>query len=282
MKTTLTTILAALALVLSTATLAAQERDSILLFDQALFYDGYLFDKNPDSLLQDGILRHSTSLYAVRMTEQQLSSIGDSIDMDIWVKACCDNYDRIGNINLAFVGKGATRYSPDSVARIELGRFITPFMNMNKQPNVVPYSFWIDYLSPILRDAKLRARYDYWMEFELFGVPYAANQQIIGCTGRSDVFKGTLVLATSKPARPLTDDNVLIPIVMKKPEYKGANLNNYSEQGTDTLGKTTKTYTFTLDEDVNDAQLVLVTSNHGANAGGEEYSRRWHYVYLDD
>ena len=28
-------------------------------------------------------------------------------------------------------------------------------------------------------------------------------------------------------------------------------------------------------------QLVLITSNHGANQGGEEYIRREHYVYVD-
>jgi len=69
---------------------------------------------------------------------------------------------------------------------------------------------------------------------------------------------------------------------MKRNEAKGHNLNNYSEQGTDTIGKTTKTYTFTVPQDVADAQLVIVTSNHGANSGGEEYNRRWHYIYVDD
>ena len=71
-------------------------------------------------------------------------------------------------------------------------------------------------------------------------------------------------------------------ILMKKPEYKGHNLNNYSALGTDTIGKTTKTYTFDVPEDVSDAHLVVVTSNHGANEGGEEYNRRWHYIYVDD
>ena len=80
----------------------------------------------------------------------------------------------------------------------------------------------------------------------------------------------------------MTDKDVLVPIVMKKPEYMGHNLNNYSEAGTDTIGKTTKTYVFDVPEDVADAQLVIVTSNHGANEGGEEYNRRWHYIYVDE
>ncbi|MDO4159021.1 MAG: peptide-N-glycosidase F-related protein [Prevotellaceae bacterium] len=252
------------------------------LFDHVTFYDGYLLTNNPDSLLDDGILRHTTSLYAVKLTDEQLNQIGDSLKMHVEVDACCDNYDRIGNINLALVPKGKESYSTDSVQRIELGRFITPFMNKNKEPTTVPYDYSIDYLSYILRDATLRAEYDIWIEFELFGVPYAANQQVAGCANRSDVFKGTLVFKTSTPALSQTTDDVLVPIVMKKPEYKGNNLNNYSETGTDTIGKTTKTYYFDVPVDVADAQLVIVTSNHGANTGGEEYNRRWHYIYVDD
>ena len=256
--------------------------DTLTLFNEATFYDGYLFDKNPDSLVSDGILRHSTSLYAVKLKPEQLALIGDSLCMDVFVKACCDNYDRIGNINLAFVPKGDTTYIPDSTTRIEIGRFITPFMNKNKQPDVVPYNYHIDYVANILRDQKILADYDIWVEFELFGVPYAANQQVAGCAGRSDVFKGTLKFSTWARHDDYVDRDVLVPICMKKPEYRGGNLNNYNEQATDTLGKTVKTWHFTVPENVSDAQLVLITSNHGANSGGEEYNRRWHYVYVDD
>lgn len=260
----------------------ANKTVNIKLYSYATFYDGYQFEKNPDSLLQDGILRHSTSLYAVRMTDEQLAQIGDSLSLRAYVQACCDNYDRIGNVNLAFVPKGSDSYRPDEVERIEIGRFITPFMDKNKRPDIVPYTYDVSYLSYVFRDRAIREKYDIWAEFELFGVPYAAQEQIDGCAGRSDVFKGALMLVSSQPAGELTDDDVLVPIVMKKPEYKGGNLNNYSEEGTDTIGMTTKTYTFDVPRNVNDGQLVLVTSNHGANAGGEEYNRRWHYVYMDD
>ncbi len=278
---TLHRILPLLLVVLSLSA-SAQEETTLRLFDEVTFYDGYLFEKNPDKDLQDGILRHNTSLYAVRLTDEQLSLIGDSLWMNVTVKACCDNYDRIGNVNLAFVPKGATTYDPYGVKRIELGRFITPFMNKNKNPKQVPYAYDIHYVSHILRDAKWRADYDIWAELEIFGVPYAANQQVDGCEGRSDVFQGTLEWVTTQPAAEMTDKDVLVPIVMKKPEYMGHNLNNYSEAGTDTIGKTTKTYVFDVPEDVADAQLVIVTSNHGANEGGEEYNRRWHYIYVDD
>ncbi|MBD5355584.1 MAG: hypothetical protein HDR88_01055 [Bacteroides sp.] len=239
-------------------------------------------EKNPDKDLDDGILRHSCSLYSRPLTDEQLNAIGDSLKLNVFVQACCDNYDRIGNINLALVPKGAESYTTSEVQRLEIGRFITPFMDMNKEPNTVPYNYDINYLSPILRDSALRADYDLWLEFELFGVPYAANQQIAGCDGRSDVFKGTLEFETSTPPAGKTKGNLLIPIVMKTPEHLGFNLNNYKEEATDTIGKTVKSYYFDVPQDVTGGQIVLITSNHGANSGGEEYNRRWHYVYVDN
>lgn len=255
---------------------------NISVYDGAVFYDGYRMNDNPDMDLEDGILRHSCSLYSIHLTDEQIDKIGEKLNMHVDVQALCDNYDRIGNVNIAFVPKGEETYDSDQTQRIEIGRFITPFMDMNKEPNVVPYDYELSYLSPILRDKGLRERYDYWLELEIFGVPYAANTQIKGCKDRNDVFKGSLTFSTSLNPAPATEENVLVPIVIKKPEYKGHNLNNYSAEGTDTIGKTTKTYTFELPNDVSHAQIVLITSNHGANAGGEEYKRRMHYVYLDD
>ncbi|MGN0037059.1 MAG: peptide-N-glycosidase F-related protein [Bacteroidaceae bacterium] len=257
------------------------------LYDEVAFYDGYQVRNNPDKDLfdQDSILRNYTYLYSKKLTDEQLDAFGEHIRMNVWVKACCDNYDRIGNINLALIPKDSVEYDAllHTDTRIELGRFITPFMNKNRQPDVVPYTYEVDYLSHIFHDKALRAKYNFWVEFELFGVPYAANQQVAGCAGRSDVFLGSLEMVTTTPSIPDTDCNVLVPIVMKMPEYMGGtNLNNYHANCTDTIGKTVKTYTFEVPVDVADAQLVLVTSNHGANDGGEEYNRRWHFVYVDD
>lgn len=269
----------------------APQSTTIRLFDEVVFYDGYVmtnWDK-VDAVFDDDILRHRTSLYAVKMTDEQLDAFGETTEMNVTIGALCDNYDRIGNVNLAFVPKGQEAYTPDDVQRIELGRFITPFMNKNRTPNEVPYSYQVDYLGYLMHDSRMRAQYDYWMEFELFGIPYAANEQVSGCAGRNDVFAGTLEFVTSMPGMEATDKNVIVPIVIKKPEYIGKNLNNYSEEATDEIGKTIKTYTFTLEEDVEDGMLALVTSNHGANAReegdtylyGEEYCRRWHYIYMD-
>lgn len=260
----------------------AQESTNVVrIFDEVVFYDGYRLDNNPDKDLEDGVLRHSCSLYATRLSDEQLDAIGEQLNVNVTVQACCDNYDRIGNINVAFVEKGSDSYQPSETPRIEIGRFITPFMDKNKSPREVPYSYQMDYLGVLLRDKALRERYDIWLEFELFGIPYSANQQIKGCEGRSDVFAGTLEFETSEPGG-ATEGNVVIPVVIKKPEYMGNNLNNYNEAATDELGKTVKTYTFESPENMYDSQIVLITSNHGANMNGEEYNRRWHFVYLDD
>jgi len=275
-------LLSLLSVSLASSVFADEQTPATLtLFDHAVFYDGYLMDKNPDKNLDDGILRHSTSLYAVKLTDEQIAQIGESLSMNVFVTACCDNYDRIGNINLAFVDKGSESYSKDEVQRIEIGRFITPFMNKNLEPSTVPYTYYIDFVSPILRDATILEKYDIWVEFELFGIPYDAQEKIRGCAGRTDVFQGTLEFKTTTPASELTNNNVLVPIVIKNPEYIQKNLNNYNEEATDELGKTIKTYKFTVPEDVEDGQIVLITSNHGANANGEEYNRRMHYVSYD-
>lgn len=65
-------------------TMAAEDNDTVKfkLFDAVTFYDGYLYSKNPDSLVNDGVLRHSTSLYAVPLNDSILNNIGDSV----WLK----------------------------------------------------------------------------------------------------------------------------------------------------------------------------------------------------
>jgi hypothetical protein len=277
---------------------AVAEETTIRVFDEEVFYDGYLVRNVPEDAADNGVLRNFTYLYSVKMTEDQLNKIGEHMRMDVFVKAFCDNYDRIGNINLALVEKGNEKYCvnhqeqtqeelpeqwqgvPEADMRIELGRFITPFMDKNEQPDTCPYTYDVDYLSYIFRDAALREKYDYWVEFELFGVPYAAQQQISGCEGCNSVFYGTLDFVTWDDPADLTSEDVLVPIYIKRPEYKGGNLNNYN--ATDVAGKCQRSFTFEVPEDTENAQIVLITSNHGANSNGEEYNRRAHTVYFDD
>ncbi len=254
----------------------------ITLMDEAVFYDGYnptVFDANK---IYDGILRHTNYAYAVPLADY-LDLIGEDLSLDVIIGALCDNYDRIGEVNIALVPKGSgSSYAYDEVERIEIARFITPFMDKNKEPDEVPYAYEMPDVSAILRDAELRERYDLWLELEVFGVPYAANQQIEGCADRNDVFRGTVILNTNPEPAPVTTDNVLVPIFKKKSEIHGdINFNNYREGATDTIGVTTRTWEFEIPEDVADGQITFILSNHGANEGGEEYRRRLHLVYYD-
>lgn len=175
---------------------------------------------------------------------------------------------------MALVPKGSATYTPDNVKRIELGRFITPFMNKNIMPDTVPYTYNIDNVAHLLKETSLTSAYDIWMELEVFGVPYAANTQVTGCSGRNDVFFGTLDLVTNMPVAP-ESNNVLIPLSVRK------NLNNYQAGATDAVGTTKRTINIDVTQALSDAILVLITSNHGGNPGGEEYYRRNHFVYFD-
>lgn len=251
---------------------AKAQNVSYTVFDEILFYDGYA--TVVDYPVPEGVIRHRNDLYAKKLTEDVLASFGDQITINVTIKAACDNYDRIGNVNLAFVPKGQNTYDPNAVQKIEVGRYITPFMDKNVSPDEVPYSYTVDNLGEIFKDNSIIANYDIWVELELFGVPYAANTEIAGCSGRSDVFFGTLEIVSTGTLEQ-NNRNFLLPLSMK------ANFNNYQEGASDAIGTTTKTITFTLAEAIENAKLYLIISNHGAGSGGEEYVRRWHYVYFD-
>ena len=247
---------------------------TITVMDSIIFYDGYAaIITNPPP--PAGVIKHRNDLFARKLTTAEIASIGTTLQMKVLIKALCDNYDRIGNVNLALVPTGATTYNPDSVNRIELGRFITPFMNKNIQPDSVPYIFNIDNVAQLLKDTTLTNNFDIWIELAVFGVPYAAQTQVAGCSGRNDVFKGKLTFITNT-ASPIQNTNVLTPLFFNN------NFNNYQAGATDTIGLTTKSITFNVANNLSDAAFFLITSNHGSNNGGEEYIRRFHYVYYDN
>jgi hypothetical protein len=252
----------------------ASAQTSIKVMDTVLFFDGYaaaVSSPTPPA----GVLRLRNDLYTRKLTTAELSSIGTQLTLNVTIKAACDNYDRIGNVNIAFVPKGQSSYKPDSVQHIEIGRFITPFMNKNNSPTEVPYTWRIDNVANLLKETSLNASYDVWLELQVFGVPYAAQTQVTGCSGRNDVFYGSLELVTDNAVADQSN-NVLVPLNFQK------NLNNYEAKSTDTVGSTTRTLSFNLTTPLSDAAFFLITSNHGANTGGEEYNRRLHYVYFDD
>ncbi len=246
---------------------------SLTLIEEVVFYDGYA--GTVDEPVPEGIIRHSNALYATKLAGDDLDAIQSTLTMRVYIGALCDNYDRIGGVFLSLVPKGADTYDPAEVTRLEIARFITPFMNMNKKPDIVPYAFDLANLVPLIRDPAVQAEFDLWFELSVFGVPYAANAEVAGCEGRNDVFLGALLLDSDS-----TEEAPKLDFTAPLATYES--LNNYQENATDELGSTRKTIDFELDEATEETQLVLITSNHGANQGGEEYSRREHYVGVDD
>ena len=162
--------------------------------------------------------------------------------LNITIYAACDNYDRIGNVNLVLVPKGDASYDTNTAKKIELGRFITPFMNMNVSPTEVPYTFTVDNAAKILKDSVLNTDYDFWVEFEVFGVPYAAQTQIAGCSGDTDVFYGALDFITNTDTT-IPNNTCLLNLNFKK------DLNNYQAGATDVIGQTIRTINYTLPQD---------------------------------
>ncbi len=252
--------------------LCAQESQVII--DKAVYYDGY--GEKVNDTLPPGLLRLSNYQITTKLSEARLDRIFDDLTIKVTVSALCDNYDRMGNVNLALVPKGKTAYSPDSVQHIEIGRFITPFMNMNKNPKSVEYIFRADNIARLVRMNSLKLQYDFWLELEIFGVPYAANKEVKGCAGRNDVYEGQIEFISQKVLTVVEEKTVFQPIAFKHM------LNNYEAEKTDTLGKTVKTFQFNVPSETVNATFYLITSNHGANENGEEYIRREHFVYIDN
>jgi hypothetical protein len=245
----------------------------IPVMEGVVFYDGYA--ATVDEPLPAGVIRHNNALVATRLSEATLAKVQTTLTLGVIIGALCDNYDRIGSVNLALAPKGAPTYVPAEVQRIEVARFITPFMDMNRWPMTVPYEWAASDLVPILKDPALLAEFDLWFELSVFGVPYAANKEVAGCAGRSDTQLGSLFLYTdSKAEAPVF--RALVPLAISE------DFNNYGEGASDAPGLTRKTISFTLPADSPNAQIVLITSNHGANDGGEEYVRREHFVYVDE
>lgn len=229
--------------------------------------------------------RYSNTAYALFLNDETLDQIGTSLDMDIIIGAACDNYDRLAYVNLAFMDKGET-YNHETAESIEIARFITPFMNKNVQPDEVPYHFEMDDVARILRDEAIRDAYDIYLEFDVFGYTAAGQNEVAGCSGSVIAFYGTLSFTTSYDPEDAFDNPVYFqPLSYKYQLHNYINANDDVDAidgaGTNVVGETVRSVTFDLSSDVKDASLYLITSNHGANSGGEEYNRRDHFVYFD-
>lgn len=241
---------------------------------EATYYDGYA--PTVSQPVPTGLIRLSNARYARKLTDTELDTFKAKIAMRVTIGALCDNYDRLGSVYLAMVPKNQTSYTINdaSVKRIEVGRYITPFMNKNRSPIEVPYTYNLSNLYNVFHDTGLRNTYDLYMELDVFGVPYAAQNEVTGCTGRNDVFTGTLTFFSTDTGATSTDYNHLLPLISNN------KLNNYNS--TDVTGETVRIVNFNLSNPVTNANFVIISTPHGANNGGEEYVRRQNYTFIDD
>ncbi|MFY1045339.1 peptide-N-glycosidase F-related protein [Chryseobacterium sp. GP-SGM7] len=247
---------------------------NINVFSQIVFYDGYA--SNVSNPVPANTIRLANYRYAKKLTDAELNSFQNKITMNVSIGALCDNYDRIGGVHLALIPKNQSTYTLNDtgVKRIEIGRYITPFMNKNYSPTSVPYTYEVDNLYSIFSNIALRATYDMYVELDVFGVPYAANTQVVGCSGRNDVFAGTLDFVTSNDPTITTSYNNLLPLLDSN------ELNNYNN--TDSPGQTVRLVNFNLSQSTGNAKFFIISTPHGANSGGEEYVRRQNFVSLDN
>lgn len=264
-------------------------------YDRITFYDVYAGTVDETKApVPDGIFRLNNSRFTTLLPAADLDQMGDSLTLEVTIHALCDNYDRIGSVDLVIMPKDSAIYNDcwrtkpsggtysgrlgntdPTIKRIEVARYITPFMNKNAELDSVPYHWDISFLAPMLHDHALRDSTNLWLEFHLEGVPYAANTQVAGCAGRNDVFAGTLEIV-SHTASPGSYDGkaVVEPLVYER--Y----INNYNN--TDEAGTTVAHYQVHVGEPLTDAMFLMINSNHGANSGGEEYNRRLHYVWVNE
>ena len=242
-------------------------------FENVVFYDGYAAMVNEP--VQDGVIRVSNASYVTKLNETHLNNLSNKLKIAVTIGALCDNYDRIGSVFINFMPKNQPFAVANIAKRLEVGRFITPFMNKNVSPTEVPYLFETDNLALLFNDPAILAQYDFWMELNVFGVPYAAQTQVSGCSGRNDVFLGTMKFISTDEEYTHTNQS-FIPVATYK------TINNYNASATDVIGETTKTFTFDVDNELTNAKIYVISSNHGANSGGEEYNRRNHYIYYDN
>lgn len=275
-------------------TAAAQDTPYTLnVFNKVTYYG--MYGELTTELVPPGMIRMSNSSYSKMLTQEQLDSFGNTLTMKVTLNPLCDNYDRIGNVNMVLVPKEQTSYSynDSNIKRIEIGRFITPFMRLTVQnPNSVPYEYELDNLTNIFHDAAITAQYNIWIELEVYGYQGGPGQggaavEIPICANRKDVYMGSLEFtSTDNPQVVYGNDNFLLPLSYKYQlrDYvlEGVDEEGNPVEGTQVLDETVKTITFTLDEALPNAVLHLITSNHGANQGGEEYVRRDHFIYLDN
>jgi len=243
---------------------------NMTLFDNVQFYNsGEIVTEKHHS----GIKRTSNSSYVTKLSKSELGAIGDDLELEVIIGAACDNYDRIGGVSLILLKKGDPYFSSLIVDKIEIARFITPFMDKNKMPDQVPYYFEMNNIAKLFNDTKISSQYDFWIELYVSGSTIAGVNEVAGCAGSNRTFLGTLKLNSTKKAT-----NTVSQSFLKIVTNHGLNLST----GSDDPGRATKTFEVDVPSTLTNTKIYLITSNHGSGSGGEEYVRRNHYIYFDD
>ena len=257
-----------------TALSTIEAQTTVNIFSQIVFYDGYA--ANVSTPVPANTIRLANYRYARKLSDTELNTFQNKIQMNVSISALCDNYDRIGGVHIALVPKNQTTYSlsDTGVKRFEIGRYITPFMNKNIAPTSVPCTYEVDNLYAVFKNLTLRAAYDIYVELDVFGVPYAANTQVAGCANRNDVFAGTLDFVTYNNSAVINTYDNLLPLLDSN------ELNNYNN--TDQAGQTVRLVNFNINQNTDNAKFFIISTPHGANSNGEEYVRRQNLVSLDN
>jgi len=273
---------------------SAQDSTTLTVFNEVVFYG--MYDGPVNTPIPEGTIRSKNWSYGKKLTDEQIAAIGNRLTVNVLAEALCDDYDRIGNVNLAFVPKNATSYVYEEVQRVEVGRFITPFMNnITQAPTQVPYTFEANNITQILHDPVLSAQYDFWFELEIYGHQGGPNAEQGGaqwdflstglCNNRNDVYKGTLELVSQNDPNVVLGENHFewLSYKFELKDYVEATVTNNMGQGTDELDETVRTISFGFEEEVPNAKFYIVTSNHGSfYSNSEEYRSILHYIYLDN
>lgn len=246
------------------------QTNQLKIFDKIVFYNGYAATSTLPT--PAGVERLANAKYAKKVEATDLAQILNTLTLNVTINALCDNYDRIGGAFLTFVPTGDPITSANKKT-IEIGRFITPFMNKNVMPDQVGYTFDLNHLVGVFKDPTFLQNNDIWVEFFLFGVPTAAQTQVAGCAGREDVFEGTLVFESTSGTNPTMT-------FTPKPLWNKIEINKTTK--TDVWGTAARVVFFNNSAQLNNAYVHLITSAHGAGQGGEEYVRRDHKVYFDN
>ena len=276
--------LLALSLLTSLFAFEAKAQTTVQLYDDAIYYN--MYDGNTVTTpVPEGAQRNNNSSYGKKLTEEQIASFGSTLTLNVHAASNCDDFDRIGNVNLAFVPKGATSYAYANVERIEIARFITPFM-VPDGTLYVPYTWNVSNVLDILHNTELSATYDFWVELEIYGYQGSATQggavadYPALCTPRNDVYRGSLEFVSEGTYVPKNTYFEKLSYKFELKNYVLATATN--NQGTDIIDETQRTIAFDVPATVNNAKFYFINSNHGSGTNGEEYVRRWHYIYLDD